>query len=69
MKYDQMIDNSAEYQNIHNMTMKMIDTLFLPARAARCVTDAARLAVLRRRKSESEDCCTKCLPGPEKYGI
>ena len=32
--------------------------------AAKWVTDDAKLAVLRRRKSVSEYCCTRCLPGP-----
>ena len=53
-----------EIKTLEPIIPNEIKNVFLPARAARCVTDAARLAVLRRRKSDSEDCCTKCRPGP-----
>ena len=56
-----MISNVMKYESAYY-------NFCLPASAARCVTDAARLAVLRRRKSDSDDCCTKCRPGPKMFG-
>ena len=59
-----VIKFNDKIKSIETIISNETKNVFLPAMAARCVTDAARLAVLRRRKSDSEDCCTKCRPGP-----